>query len=279
MTRLRAPSCLAVGVTNARMGADKRGVAVGLAQRLASTSAAPVCLVGADPTDRDVERRTPHLIETAGDYTQSQITQGPHGLNITFMPELRVCTVSVSDKSVLSKVLPDLRERFRYVVVDAPSRVGYGVGIAHMLIHHLDAMLIASGPSAGELAVTRSYLAALEQLATASRVDVRVLLSGRPHEGGLSSHQLEQRMVALPVIGWVPHLWGRTTGHAEPDQLEEAFRPIVGWVTERYDAMTADDEAASAAPESGDARKALHSTRAADAYHQSQRTFRGSTTT
>ena len=84
MARSRASACVRVGVTNARLGADKRGIAVELAQRLARTSNAPVCLVGADPTDRDVERRTPHLIETAGDYAHSQLTRGPHALDITF---------------------------------------------------------------------------------------------------------------------------------------------------------------------------------------------------
>jgi hypothetical protein len=272
MARSRASACVRVGVTNARLGADKRGIAVELAQRVARASNAPVCLVGADPTDRDVERRMPHLIETAGDYAHSQITRGPHALDITFMPELRVCAVSVSDRSVLADVLPDLRERFRYIVIDAPSRVGYGVGIAHRLLEHLDAMLVASGPSAGDLAVTRGYLAALEQHGHAGRVDIRVLFSGRPAESELSPEQLEQRMIALPTIGRIPHLWGRTHGRPEPEELDEAFSPMVAWIVDQYDRMTAEPDDAVDVPTRDDARTALQSARAAAAYRRSDRT-------
>lgn len=272
MARSRAPACVSVGITNARLGADKRGIAVELAQRLAATSKAPVCLVGADPTDRDVERRTPMLIEAAGDYAHSQITKGPHALDITFMRELGVCAVSVSDRSVLIDVLPQLREEFGYVVIDAPSRVGYGVGIAHVLLHHLDAMLIASGPSAGELAVTRSYLAALEQHGSAGRVDVRVLLSGRPDESGLSSEQLEQRTATLPVIGWIPPLWGRVTASTQLDELDDAFRLIVDWTVDRYERMKAEAAALSAEPARPDAKAAAQTARASAAYRQSERT-------
>jgi hypothetical protein len=270
MVRSRAPACIRVGVTNARLGADKRGIAVELAQRLARTSNAPVCLVGADPTDRDVERRTPNLIDAAGDYARSQITRGPHALDITFMPELGLCAVSVSDRTVFTDVLADLHERFRYIVIDAPSRVGYGVGIAHGLLHHLDAMLIASGPSAGDIAVTRCYLAALEQHGSSRRVDVRAVLSGRPDESELSAAQLEQRMLALPTIGWVPHLWGRIPANPDPGELDEAFRPIVSWVVEHYERMTAEANDAVANPTRPDRRDALQSARAADAYRQSQ---------
>ena len=265
MARPGTPPSLVVGVTNARLGADKRGIAVELAQRLACTSLAPVCLVGADPTDRDVERRTPGLVESAGEYTNSQITQGPHALDITLMPELRVCTVSVSDRTVLSRVLPDLRDRFHCIVVDAPSRVGYGVGIAHGLLHDLDGLLIATGARAGEIAVTRHYLAALEQNPIARSVDVRVALSGEAEESGLSAQQLEERLVLLPVIGWVPHLWGRTA--TEPARLDEAFPPIVGWVRKLHDELTAASTAESSAPARDDAaRKALQAARAAAVY-------------
>ena len=221
---------MTVGITNTRLGADKRGIAVELAQRLAIAAASQVCLIGADPTDRDVERRTPQLAAAAGDYSRAQLTRGPHALDIRYMPHHRLCTISMSDRTVLHKVLPDLRHRFRYIIIDGPSRVGSGIGIAHVLLNYLDALIVTTGASAGELAVTRGYIATLDRLASARHVDVRVVISGHPHDSGLSPEQLERRSETLPTIGWLPHLWGRKAGPTEAAHLHNAFHPIVEWI-------------------------------------------------
>ncbi|HET9727825.1 MAG TPA: hypothetical protein VFR41_00315, partial [Acidimicrobiia bacterium] len=70
-------SRVTVGITNTGMNAAKRGIAVELALRLAAHDA-PTCLVAADPTDRDVQRRMPALIAKAGEYTRRQVENGPH---------------------------------------------------------------------------------------------------------------------------------------------------------------------------------------------------------
>jgi hypothetical protein len=77
-------------------------------------------------------------------------------------------------------------------------------------------------------------------------------------------------MIALPTIGWIPHLWGRTHGRPEPDELDEAFSPMVAWVGDHHDRMTAEPDDAVDVPTRADARKALQSARATDAYRRSE---------
>ncbi len=121
---------------------------------------------------------------------------------------------------------------FEYVIIDAPSRAGNGVGISRMLLPHLDSLLIASGLTAAELALTRGYLEVLEVMAYASHLDVGVVLTGHPDDSGLDPHQLVRRTRMLPVVGRVPRLWGRVTrAPAFGDQeLDAAFEPVIDWI-------------------------------------------------
>ena len=242
MTRSRASACVSVGITNARLGADKRGIAVELAQRLARTSNAPVCLVGADPTDRDVERRRSALV-SGGPSERMQIVRGPHFLDVTYVPQRRLYVVSLSDRTAVESVLPELRAMFEYVIIDAPSRVGNGVGISRVLLPHLDSLLIASGLTAPELALTRGYLEVVEAMAYASHLDVGVVLVGHPDDSGLAPDQLERRTRMLPIVGHVPRLWGRVTrAPAFGDQeLDVAFEPMSNWIRARRPSRTAED--------------------------------------
>ena len=70
-----------------------------------------------------------------------------------------MCVVSVSDRESVELVLPALQQRFDHIVIDAPSRTGFGVGIADVLLGWLDALVIATGLGAGELAETRTLRA------------------------------------------------------------------------------------------------------------------------
>jgi len=225
--------CVCVGITNSGLNADKRGVAVELARRVQTAVGAPVCLVGADPTDRDVERHLPHLEATDGDYTRTELSRGTHTLRISFLRRHQLCAITMSDRTVVHEVLPDLRDRFRYIVIDGPSRVGNGVGIAHVLLQHLDFLIVTTGSSAGELARARAYVDLLARTAAASHVVVRAVISGHRNESGLSEPQLEQRIGTLPTIGWLPRLWGRTAGHRATEELDGAFRPLVDWIVSR----------------------------------------------
>jgi hypothetical protein len=193
------------------------------------------CLVGADPTDRDVERRLPQLAAGDEEYTRTRVERGVHTLDVAFLPAHRLCVVGLSDRAGVESVLPELRQMFEYVIVDAPSRVSSGgVGIAGVLLPLLDMLLVVSALTADELALTRIYVDALEEMVGARELEVRVVSTGQPDGGGLGQEQLERRLRALPMIGGTPQLWGRAPHEpiVENDDLDRAFRPIVDWIVE-----------------------------------------------
>ena len=225
---------MVAGITNARLATAKRGIAVEIATRLAVTANTPVCLIGADPTDRDVERHLPHLIDLWGKPAQMQITRGLHRLEVATFERSQVCVVSVSDRESVELVMPTLQERFRFLIVDAPSRTGFGVGIANVLLDWVDALVIATGLGAGELAETRRYAERLDALPSGRRVDVRVLPIGDPETSELAHGQIEWRLAPMPTIGHVPRLGGGVAKRAKvnDEQLEIAFRPIIRWILE-----------------------------------------------
>ena len=220
-----------VGITNSRLNAAKRGIAVEISVRLALATETAVCLVGADPTDRDVERHLPGLISAFGEPQRMEVTRGPHHLEVSNFVRSHMCVVSVSDREGVEQVLPALQERFRYIIIDAPSRAGSGVGIADVLLDWLDALVIATGLDAGELAETRQYTERIETLPSAQHVDVRVLTIGQSMER-LAPEQLEARLALLPTISHVPRLGARPGGVGDGDtkHLDDAFQPLVDWI-------------------------------------------------
>lgn len=229
-----------VGISNSRLATAKRGIAVELAAQLARFANTPVCLMGADPTDRDVERHLPRLVETWGHPARMEVTQGLRHLEIANFPRSRVCVISISDRESVGMVFPILEQRFPFLVVDAPSRTGFGVGIADVLLERLDALLIATGLTAGELSETRSYVDRLEPLVDARHVQRRVLPVGDAGESGLSLEQLDLRLALLPAIGHVPRLGGGVASHTPPaaDELDTAFLPVVRWIVDQRDRAT-----------------------------------------
>ena len=244
-----APLGLCVGITNTRLGAARRGIAVELALRVAAAGDTTMCLVGADPTDRDVERRLPQLAVGDDQYTRTRVERGVHTLDVTFLPARRLCVVGLSDRAGVDAMLPELRRMFEYVIVDAPSRVSSGgVGIARVLLPHLDALLVVSALTADELALTRIYVDALDAMAGARHVEVRVASTGQPDDG-LAPDQLERRLGSLPMVGGTPQLWGRATPESasDGDDLDRAFQPIVDWIIECHRSRHHDAPAASAA--------------------------------
>src|SRR3954447_12989406 len=233
---------LLVGITTARLSPTKRGIAVEVAARLAAESGTPVCLLGADPTDRDVQRHFPQLLAAWGAPTRMRVARGPHEIAVASFARAHVCVVSVSDRESVELVLPALHERFEYLVIDAPSRAGFGVGIAGVLLDWLDALVITSGVGAGELAETRRYAELLAAQPTARHVDVRVLAIGAPDAGGLDADQLDARLAALPMIGTVPRLGGAGNEAIADRALDPVFLPILRWIRTRAARTPASDD-------------------------------------
>jgi hypothetical protein len=225
---------LGVGITNPRLTTAKRGIAVEVAARLADVAGTSVCLVGADPTDRDVDRHLPQLTAAWGKPSRIQITRGPHLVEVATFSHSRVCVVSVSDRESVELVLPTLQERFRFLIVDAPSRAGMGVGIAAVLLDWLDALVVATALDAGELAETRRYVEQLDARPTAQHVDVRVVAIGEPTDRAFARRQLDERVAALPTIGRIPRLGGGVAAQnrvADPE-FDDAFRPLMRWIVD-----------------------------------------------
>ena len=147
----------------------------------------------------------------------------------------RVCVVSVSDRESVELVFPTLQERFRFLIVDAPSRTGIGVGIAGVLLDWLDALFVATALDAGELAETRHYVEQLAARPSAQHVDVHVVPIGDPAHSGLARRQLDERLAMLPTIGPVPKLGGGVAGRGGIGDArhDDAFRPIIRWIVDR----------------------------------------------
>lgn len=217
-----------VGITNTRLNAAKRGIAVELATRLGRATGAAVCLVGADSGDHDVERRLTQLSASDPRPRRLALTRGARSLAVTSLDTRRLCVVTVTDRLALAAALPRLQEEFGHVVIDAPSRVGDGVGIARVLMRSLDRLLVASGFRVDELTETRRYVEWLGEQPAAQHVAVAVVLSGDRSGSHLGREQLASRLAALPVAGCVPRLWGG----AEPSaaELDTAFAPLLEWV-------------------------------------------------
>src|SRR5690349_12233603 len=132
MTEIPPHKDVTVGITNTRLSAVKRGIAVRLATQLSVAANAEVCLVGADPTDRDVQRRMPGVY-ASGQYRRMEVKHGPYSVEVAKLFETNLTVVLLSDRAVLEPVLTRVRQEFDFVVIDAPSRVGSGVGIARVL--------------------------------------------------------------------------------------------------------------------------------------------------
>ena len=226
-----APFARSVGITNSRLDAAKRGVAVAVATRIACATDAAVCLVGADPTDHDVERHLPELVASWGEPARMQVTRRPHRVDVANFEHERMCVISLSDRESVELVLPALSERFDFIVVDAPSHAGSGIGIADVLLGWLDALLVATGLTAGDLAETRQYTEHLQSLPTTRHVEARVLTVGETG-GGLAQGQLRARLASLPTIGHIPRVGANALAgdSADHDRLDAALLPVVRWI-------------------------------------------------
>jgi hypothetical protein len=238
---------ITVGITNTRLSASKRGIAAELAERLAAAARVPVCLVGADPTDRDVERRLPQFLVRGGDYRRSQVDFGVHHLEVTSLPSLNLFLVTLSDRTMADSVLPRLSELFEFVIIDAPSRVGSGVGIARILFRFLDALVISSELRAGDLAMTRVYLDQIAQMPSARHATVRVVTSGDANQSGLAPEQLERKLSLLPVVANIPSMSAlpRDAASQVDDPLAAAFEPLVSAVLALRQAQEPDPKPAT----------------------------------
>ena len=225
MSQIPAHKDVTVGITNCRLSAVKRGIAVRLATQLSVAAQTEVCLVGADPTDRDVQRRMPGLY-AAGEYRRMEVKHGPYSLEVARLLETNLTVVLLSDRAVVEPVLTRVREIFDFVVVDAPSKVGgAGVGIARALPPLLHAVVVASGGRADELAATQSYVDSLESAPFTRHLDRRVVITGGLAESGLARRQLQRKLAKLPLFDAQ-----RASARAARPVVSDAIGPLVDWL-------------------------------------------------
>ena len=238
----RREQAISVGITNTRLNAVKRRVAVETAIRLALVADCEVCLVGADPTDRDVQRRLPDLLK--GPYRRMELRHGQHAMEFTYIYDRHLAIVTLADRAVIEPVLTRVREMFPFVIVDAPSRVGRGVGIARALPPFLDALVVASPLRAGGLAEAQTYVDALAAMPSVRHLDVRVLFTSPP--AGYAPEQLRRKVSRLPALdltGGVDKSQQAPTG-----RIDEAIDQLVEWLLELQRARAVPTEQPAAKP-------------------------------
>ena len=161
-------------------------------------------------------------------------------LRVVVLADQGLSIVTLSDRAVLEKVLPEIRDSFSYVVVDGPSSIGAGVGIARALWPMLDALLVTSGVRPGDLATTLSYVNGALHRVNARHMQIGVVTTGDPADGGLSADQIERKLATMPVIGSLPQL-GERAWHEPPvdHELDVVFEPIIRWILARRPAVRA----------------------------------------
>ena len=168
-----------------------------------------MCLVGADPTDRDVDRHLPQLTTAWGeavadaDHPRAAPSRGRHVLPLT-----RLRRVGLRPRERRARVphapgavpLPRSSTRRREPASASASPACCSTGSTRSSSRPRSTP--ASSPRPG---TTCEQLAARP---SAQHVDVRVLAIGDPADRGLARRQLDERLALLPTIGHVPRLGG-----------------------------------------------------------------------
>jgi hypothetical protein len=211
-------------------------VAIELARAIQRANGKPMCIVGADPTDRDVERWLPSVLARTPASAQRHVRVGHQELRAVVLAEQKLSIVTLSDRSVLEKVMPELQATFPFVIVDGPSSVGTGVGIAPALWPMLDILLVVSGLRAGDLATTTAYVNSMTSRPSARHIAVRVVTTGTREDSGLAPEQIDRKLRALSVIAALSSRAKHSPdAQVLDDDVDRALDRVASWIIGRAD--------------------------------------------
>jgi MinD-like ATPase involved in chromosome partitioning or flagellar assembly len=250
-----------IAVTAPRQLACKRGVAAHLAAEIAgSRPDARVCLVDADIESRDIGTRFgvtgPLLLDVAkriafeprADLEAIVARATPPNLWVlpTRPPEPALAPM-VHSKT--SSVLGALRACFDVVVIDAP--IGLGIDIPEVgqsLLRHVDSLVVSVTADAaacgGAIRYLNALIVAIDLGKMPGRYDANIVLTGSDHDGSrtlFDEEDIETKLQDLPVVAWIPQLWGRQRPDGPMAPVDPALRDALRALVD--DLMPATDDA------------------------------------
>ena len=246
MSTIDLVAAFSIGITSARSGDWKRGVAANVAARLAADGVPGVAVVDADPSGRDVGARLGRASRGRIEWPDLFVVPAPAALTVA---EARArVAVAVHDHNV--------------VVVDLPRGAGApGPALDCGLVDDLDRLVVMTDLSTDALRATARWA---ELVAVARRrghigrrVEIVAAICGERFAVDDLAERAVERVAAtvgLPVVASVPQWWGRTPpnhgfgptlGFA---MLDEALRDVSGYGANRSHAVSA----------SGQSRAAIH---------------------
>lgn len=234
-------SALTVGVTTARYPECKRGLAVNLAASLAREHPETrVCLVDADPLERDVTTRLAVRGPAIEDFAPGA---GPALGSLSVVEGLSVLPCAGGGLARVrlgaEHALPALREAFDVVVVDlvgGPTGPGRAIGGR---LDALDWLLLAVTPDPDAVAASAHFLEMIETARARGAIDVRlrigIVVTGDEGSTVWDAVDVDRALGAsAPVVGRVRQLWGRSAPNLgfgaalRIPELDDAVRALVG---------------------------------------------------
>jgi MinD-like ATPase involved in chromosome partitioning or flagellar assembly len=204
-----------VGITAARAGDCKRGVAANVAARCAADGDRRVAIVDADPASRDVGDRLGAVVAARIAWPPLHVTPMAGG---PVPPDIaaRVAAAQVSEVS----------RDHDLVVVDLPLGAGApGPSLDAGLAGLLDRLVIMTSVTPESLTATARYTRLVAEAHRRGHIrDTLELVVTLALDAPAAPHELVQATneVGLPVLGAVPQYWGRT-----PPNL--GFGPTLGF--------------------------------------------------
>jgi MinD-like ATPase involved in chromosome partitioning or flagellar assembly len=145
------------------------------------------------------------------------------------------------------KVFGPLAATFDFVVVDAPVGLGADAPDEDLpVMQRVDALIVAVTADRASFGSLLRYLnvieAAVDRVRLPSTFDVHVVLTGSDHDGSRTvfDDELDDKLEGLPVIGWVPQLWGRHRPDGSLSYVDSELREAFGVIVERVTAPRLD---------------------------------------
>ena len=197
-----------IAVLSGKGGTGKTSVCAGLATALAESGASVLCI------DCDVGLRNldislgisqlpalSFLDVCSGNYTLNQATAHPDFPHLRFLTAPMTCDAADIDRAAFTALLRSAREKFRYVLLDAPAGIDAGFNLAAC---YADRMLLVTG---ADPAAVRDASRAADVLELMGKTDVRLIVNrvSKKMIGAIKTNVDDiMDQAGLPLIGVIP---------------------------------------------------------------------------
>ena len=197
-----------IAVLSGKGGTGKTSVCAGLATALAESGASVLCI------DCDVGLRNldislgisqlgalSFLDVCSGNYSLDQSTPHPQFPHLRFLTAPMNCDAAEIDRAAFTELLRSAREKFRYVLLDAPAGIDAGFNLAAC---YADRALLVTG---ADPAAVRDAARAADVLELMGKKDVRLIVNrvSKKMIGAIKTNVDDiMDRAGLPLIGVVP---------------------------------------------------------------------------